>query len=235
MNEEKNTPVMEDIEESEQLQASPKPRKDRRRQLFVALVWARYLLPLATAIAVLILGCFKTVRFAFHKPISLFRLMWNTLISARAYRAGETTAARDWFYGMLAGVTIVDILLSLLAIFLVALAAVAACRAFVAGHKSEQSNRAKLAFKIAFPNRFCLYLSDLLLLVPALYPHLFSLISTRFLRIGNESAVYVVSNPALIVVGVSLVVTLALSIAIPRLERRLHMNMFLLHRTEEEE
>lgn len=224
MNQDKNAPVTGDMVQNEQ------PRHRRfREHLLRALVWVRYMLPLATALAVLVMGCFKTMRFAFHKPISLFRLMWNTLMSARAYRTGETQAATDWFYGVLAGVTILDVLLTLLALFLVGLAAVAACRAFLAGHESERSNRAKLVFKIAFPNRLCLYLSNLLLLVPVAYPHVFSFISTRFLRIGNENAVYVVSNPAIIVVGASLVLTLALTLLILRPERRLQMNMFLLH------
>ncbi len=235
MNNEKNSPVTGDMEQKECVCKRNSRVKLTRRHLLRALVWARYLLPLATALSVLVMGGFKTVRFAFHKPIALFRLMWNTLMSARAYRAGETQAATNWFYGVLAGITIVDILLTLLALFFVGLAAITACRAFLAGHESEKSNRAKLAFKIAFPNRLCLYLSNLLLLIPVAYPHIFSFVSTRFLRIGNESAVYVVSNPALIVVGASLLLTLVLAIAIPRIERREHMNMFLLHHAETDE
>ena len=231
MNQEKSSPVSGDIEKIE----GEAKRARLRKNVLKALVWTRYLLPFATALAVIVMGCFKMVRFAFHKPMSLFRLMWNTLVSARAYRAGETNAATDWFYGVLAGVTIVDILLTLLALFFVVLAAAVACRAFWMGHESKESNRAKLLFKIVFPNRACLYLSNLLLLAPVLYPHLFSFVSTRFLRIGNESAVYVISNPALIVVGASLLLTLAIAIAIPRFERRLQMNLFLLHHAENEE
>ena len=231
MNQEKNSPVLGDIEKTE----GEEKRARLRKNALKALVWTRYLLPFATALAVIVMGCFKMVRFAFHKPISLFQLMWNTLVSARAYRAGETNAATDWFYGVLAGVTIVDILLALLALFFVALAAVVACRAFLLGHENKESNRAKLLFKIVFPNRVWLYLSNLLLLVPVLYPHLFSFVSTRFLRIGNESAVYVITNPALIVVGASLLLTLAIAIAIPRFERRLQMNLFLLYHAENEE
>ncbi len=239
MNDEKNTPITGDIQETD-VKDKRTLRRERHRALRarfraicpIVLVWARYLLPAVTAITLVVTGFFKTVRFAYRAPISLWRLIWNTLVGARDYLGGEMQAAKSWFFGILSVTALAELLLTLVALFLVGLAAYTAIRAFTAGYKSEQSNRAKLAFKVAFPNRACLYLSDLLLVLPALYPHIFSYISTRFLLMGGEEVVYVIANPMLIVMGACALVTLVLAVVTYRFERRLHMNMFVLHREE---
>lgn len=229
MNDEKNTPVTGDIEKN----GAPDERRPSEKRVRAAwpavLVIARYLFPVMSALALVVMGCFKTVRFAYRTPISLWRLVWNTLVGARDYLGGEQQAAKSWFYGTLSAAALAEILLMLAALFLVGLAAYTALRAFTAGYKSEQSNRAKLAFKVAFPNRICLYLSDLLLVLPALYPHIFSLVSRKFLLIGGEEVVYVIENPLLIVMGACALVTLVLAIVAYRFERRLYMNMFALY------
>ncbi len=239
MNDEKNTPVVGDIEENGALDKRA-ARRERRRALWarfraicpIVLIWARYLLPVATATTLVVMGFFKTVRFAYRAPLSLWRLIWNTLVGARDYLGGEMQAAKSWFFGILSVTALAELLLTLVALFLVGLAAYTAIRAFTAGYKSEQSNRVKLAFKVAFPNRVCLYLADLLLVLPALYPHIFSYVSTRFLLMGGEEVVYVIANPMLIVMGACALVTLVLAVVTYRFERRLHMNMFVLHREE---
>ena len=86
----------------------------------------------------------------------------------------------------------------------------------------------KMIFKIAFPNRICLFLSNALVLLPTLYPHFLSFVGSRFLLVGDEDVVYVLLNRPLIAVGVMTVLSLVLALAIPRLERRKRMNMFLL-------
>lgn len=258
MNNEKNTPVALDMEEVEAVfegddeevledeillpDARAIRREKRRARLAraraicpVVLIWARYLLPVATALALIVMGFFKTVRFAYRAPISLWRLVWNTLVSARDYLGGERQASKSWFYGILTGITLAELLLALAAMFLVGLAAYTAIRAFVSGYRSERSNRAKLIFKIAFPNRFCLYLSNLLLLLPAAHPHIFSYVSTKFLLMGGGEVVYVISNPMIIVIGACTLATLVLAIVTYRHERLLHKNMFVLYRDEQTE
>ncbi len=260
MNNEKNTPVVADMEEvddaidlydmdvGEDEDAEwcvPDKRsvcREKRRAFWgrvraicpVVLVWVRYLLPVATALALVVMGFFKTVRFAYRAPLSLWRLIWNTIVSARDYLGGEMQEAKSWFYGILSITAMLELLLALVALFLVGFAAYTAIRSFVAGYKSEESNRLKVAFKVAFPNRVCLYLANLLLVLPALYPHIFSLVSTKFLLIGGEEVVYVIANPLLFVMGACALATLVLAIAIRGFERRLHMNMFVLYREEDE-
>jgi hypothetical protein len=201
----------------------------------VVLIWARYFLPVATALALIVMGFFKTVRFAYRAPISLWRLVWNTLVSARDYLGGERQASKSWFYGILTGITLAELLLALAATFLVGLAAYTAIRAFVSGYKSERSNRAKLIFKIAFPGRKMLFFTNLLILLPLCYPYYFSFIGRRFLAIGGEDVIFVTHNSLFWGACVLCVLTLILALVIPRYERRKKMNMFLLNHAIESE
>lgn len=231
-NNEKNTPVAGDVEELEcdvPEEKRPSFGKRVRASLPVALVLARYLFPALTATALVVMGFFKIVRFAYRPAMSLWRLIWNTIVGARDYFGGEMQEAKSWFYGTLSAAALAEVLLGLVALFLIGFATYLAIRSFTAGYKSERSNRAKLAFKVVFPNRVCLYLSNLLLVLPALYPHIFSWVSRKFLLIGGEEVVYVIENPLLIVMGACSLVTLVLAILSYRFERRLHMNMFALY------
>ena len=183
------------------------------------------------------LGCFYSVsarQGGLPYEISPVRLYINTLTGARAYQVGgDPSAARDAFYGFLTAGAVVGILVFLLALFLNGLAAVAAWRAFFAGHESDESNRMKRVFKIAFPNRVCLFLANALWLVPALFPLFFSKMGTRYLQIGLNATVFIRTDWPLLVVGVLTLLTLVLAVAIPRIERAKKMNMFLLWHKEE--
>lgn len=253
---EKNTPVEGDIAEngSEMLQESvvgdteeesipvtreiaPSRGALLREKLPIVAVYARYLIPLLTGVLLLVLSFFDLVYFFMEgEPykMSLFAFFRNTLTSTHDYLGGTTKSETNWFYGLLSVGAVVGILLYVLALFLAVLAAVTACRAFTAGHESEKSNRMKVIFKIAFPNRICLFLANALFLVPALYPQYFSAVGRRFLLIGSESTVFVETNIPLILTLALTLITLVLSLVINRYERQKKMNMFLGWHPDEE-
>lgn len=200
-------------------------------------IFARYLLPLATALTLLVLCFFYNIKAATGGRIyevALGKLLVNTLTGTHEYLGGELAEAKTWFFGLLSAIAIVCILVYLIALFLTALAAYTAVRAFRLPEGSEEGNRYKLIFKIAFPNRIWLFVSDLLVLIPAAYPHFVSLVGSRFLAIGGENVIFILLNRPLIVVGALCLVTLILAILIPRFERRKKMNMFLIRHQEEE-
>lgn len=198
-------------------------------------IFARYLLPAVFGIVLFAVSFLDGVYFYMNgrtMKMSLFAFYKNTLTAAHNYLAGATEAQTNWFYGLLSGGAIVFALCYLLAIFLTVLAAITACRAFFAKPEGELCNRMKVIFKIAFPNRILLYLSDLLLLVPTLYPEYFSAVGRRFLLIGGKETVYVKTNIYLIVTAVFLGLMAVLSFLIVKWERQKNMNMFLITHSE---
>ncbi len=209
-----------------------------RTRLPVIAVWARYLFPLLAVLSLFVMSFFYNVKIysgGVEQELSILRLYLNTFKGMHSYLGGATMAGRSWFYGIVTAGAIVGILSFLVALFLAGLAAYTAVRAFLLGHESEESDRMKLIFKIAFPNRVWLFLSELLILVPLLYPNFFSLVSTNFLAISGGSVIFVLLNRPLIVGVVVLALTLVLALILPRHERHEKMNMFLLHRMQETE
>lgn len=207
-----------------------------RRALPYILIYARYVLPVVNVLVLLIMSFFYAVQVAgggYTYEVSLVKLYANTFTGVRTYVTGKTATASNWFYGLLVTGAVVGILVFLLTAFLAVLGAVTAIRAFRAGHESEASNRMKVIFKIAFPNRIFLFLSNLALIVPALYPEYFSAIGGHFLLVGGESVIFVMLNRPLIVIASLLVVTLALAVAVSRLERQKKMNMLLIWHPQE--
>ena len=211
-------------------------RKRVKKALPFAAIYARYLLPVLTGVLLLAFSFLDWVYFYMQGSrykMSLFSFYQRTLTSSLEYVGGKTAAQTDWFYGMLSVGAIVGILLYLVALFLAVLAAVTAIRAFRAGHESEESNRMKVIFKIAFPNRVCLFLSNVLFLVPTLFPEYFSAVGKRFMLIGKEGTVYTDTNVLFFVILGLTLLTLGLSLAITRLERQKKMNMFLVFHPDE--
>lgn len=201
-------------------------------------VWARYALPLFTVAVLFVMGWFYNVRsvsVGVRYHVSLWRLYGSTLSGTHTYLGGKTVMAKSWFYGLISVGAIVGILCFLLAAFFAVLAFYTAYQSFRAGKDTERANRMKLIFKIAFPNRFCLLLSNALLLVPAFFPHFVSFVGSRFLVVSGEKTMFVLSNPVLATVGALLAVTLVLSLVIPKYERRKKMNMFLLEHPAEQD
>ena len=199
-------------------------------------IYARYLLPLTAALTLLVLGFFYNIKTATGGKIyevALGKLLVNTLTGTHEYLGGELAQAKTWFFGLLSAVAILCILVYLIALFLSGLAAYTAVRAFLCGEESEEGNRYKLIFKIAFPNRVWLFVSNLLVLIPAAYTYFVSLIGSRFLAIGGENVIFILLNRPLIVIGALCLITLALAILIPRFERRKRMNMFLIRHADE--
>ncbi len=200
------------------------------------LIWARYLLPALGVLTVLVLGFFYNVRFIsgrITQELSVWRLYANTFVGMHRYLGESAKAGRSWFFGILVAGAIVGILCFLAALFFAGLAAYTACRAFLAGHESEKSDKMKLIFKIAFPNRVWFFLSHLLILIPLLYPHFVSAVGSYFLSIGVGDVIFILLNRPLIVAGAFCLASLVLALVIPRFERRKEMNMFLLHRAVE--
>ena len=200
-------------------------------------IYARYLLPLFTGVLLLAFSYLDWVYFYMRGSrykMSLFSFYQRTLTSSLEYVGGKTTAASNEFYGILSGGAVVGILFYLVALFFAVLAAVTAIRAFRAGHESEQSNRMKVAFKIAFPNRVCLLLSNVLFLVPTLFPEYFSAVGRHFMLVDKKEIIYTETNVLFFVILGLTLITLALALLIPRLERQKKMNMFLVWHPDED-
>ena len=252
---EKNAPVAGDIsvpdareeavgDAEETLETEPRDGGERactRRERIAKnaprwAIYARYLLPPVMGVLLLVLSFLDGVYFYMNGrgyKMSLFAFYKNTLTSARSYLGGTTEAQTDWFYGLLSTGAIVGILVYLLAMFFAVLGAVTACRAFAAGHESEQSNRMKIIFKIAFSNRCALFFANMLFLVPVVFPEYFSAVGQHFMSIGGESTVFVESNLYFHLTAVYAGVLLALSLWMYVWELRKKMNMFLVWHPED--
>lgn len=213
-------------------------QKRVKKALPYVAIYARYLLPLLTGVLLLAFSFLDWVYFYMRGSrykMSLFSFYQRTLTSSLEYVGGTTTAQTNGFYGLLSVGAVVGILLYLVALFLAVLAAVTAIRAFRAGHESEESNRMKVVFKIAFPNRVCLFLSNALFLVPTLFSEYFGAVGRHFMLVDKKEIIYTETNILFFVILGLTLITLALAIAIPRLERQKKMNMFLIWHSDEEE
>lgn len=209
-----------------------------KMHLPAALIYTRYLAPAVFGILLFGLSFFDWVYFFMGGDplkMSLFAFYKQTITSSLRYVGGTTTAAMNGFYGLMAAAAALCLVFYVLALFLSGLSAVTAVRAFRAGHESEESNRAKVAFKVAYPNRICLLLSNALYLVPTLFPEIFSAVGRLFLSISGSGTVFVTVNVFFIITIVFTALMLALSLGIKRYEYRKKMNMFLFWLPEEEE
>ncbi|MBO5354816.1 MAG: hypothetical protein J6B09_01965 [Clostridia bacterium] len=213
-------------------------RERMKKALPYVAIYARYLLPLLTGVLLLGFSFLDWVYFYMQGSrykMSLFSFYQRTLTSSLDYVGGKTTDQANGFYGMLSAGAVVGILFYLVALFFAVLAALTAIRAFRAGHESKESNRMKVAFKIAFPNRVCLFLSNVLFLVPALFPEYFSAVGRHFMLVDKKEIIYTETNILFFVILGLTLITLALALAIPRLERQKKMNMFLIFHPDEDE
>lgn len=242
--EEAEEDLAEDAEDEEDDEdRSPAKKKEPlwpriRKALPVAAIWARYLLPVATLLALFVMSFFESVQIYIGGKtqlyeLSVFKAYVNTFKGMHAYFGVSTVSGRSWFYSIVTVGAVVGILIFLVALFFAGLAAYTAVRAFRAGHESEESDRMKLIFKIAFPNRVWLFVSELLMLLPFLYPEFYEMVGNKFLAVKGVEVIFVLLNRPLIVGGILLALTLVLALVTPKYERRKHMNMFLLHRNEQ--
>ena len=234
--EERETEETQEMEKSDTVSGDTEKKEPFsarwKRRLPILAIYLRYLLPAFTVVFSLIYGFFYNVEFlsgGATGELSINRLYVNTFVGMHNYFGGATSAGRTSFYVLLTLGAAVGILLFLVAAFYAFLAAITAVRAFRYGYESEESDRMKLIFKVAFPGRKTLFFTNLLILIPLWYPHYFSMIGRHFLAIGGEDVIFVLHNSPLVVAGVLLALTLLLALIIPRFERRKKMNMFLLH------
>ena len=243
MKENKQDPVVEIEELDEELDECEEEDEEEvplgvrlRAALPKVAIYLRYFLPLLALLVLFVMSFFHNVWayiMGVDSELSIARLYVNTFKGVHEYLGGKTTSGQNSYYGLMTAGAVIGILCFLAALFLKGLAAYSAVRAFRAGHESEESDKAKLIFKIAFPNRKWLFLSDLLILLPVLYPNFCSFLGSARVAAGGVETVSVTLNRPLIVGAIFLLLTLVLALLIPKHERRQKMNMFLLHRNEE--
>ena len=215
-----------------------KPAFCLKKQLPVILVWARYLMPVITGATLTVRSFLYTVQGAMlgkRYEVSLLRLYFNTFGGTHEYLGTEGSKAGNALYGTLTLGAILGTVVFLVAFFFACFAAYTACRAFLTDEGSAENTRMKKLFKVAFPNRLCLFLSNALFIVPALFPQYYSFVSSRYVLVGGKSVFYVILNRPLIVMAVLTGITLILALAIPTYERSKRMNMFVVYAAERED
>lgn len=140
----------------------------------------RYLFPLLWAALLGLLGFFYNIRAGLAGRLSLWQLLFNTVKQGRQALLTESAvgAARGYYILLLTGAA-VAILATLAALIL---SVIAAYTYFVATGKRrnrEECRAAKILFRALFRGRVSLLLSNILLLVPALFPLYFCAVSNR--------------------------------------------------------
>lgn len=202
------------------------------------LIWLRYLFPVVTGFVLFVLSfgdLFTFYQSATVGTISIFGLFGATFETLFTAFGQITDSTVVWYAVLQLAGAVIGIVGFLLAGGFSILAAVAAFRTFTREPNHPLGNRMKVIFKIAFPNRICLFLANAAYLLPFLYPYWFSLILERFYYMGvePEPPIYVKSNPCFWVAFGLTVVNLVLAVVIARFERSKRMNLFLVEHSEE--
>ena len=195
------------------------------------LIWARCLFPLFTGLLLLVMSVLYTVQGVIlgkRYEVSILRLIGNTFAGTHDYLGGERKEAGDRLYTALSIGAIVSVLAFLAALFLAGLTVYTFVRAQKKDAPLTEVNRMKMIFKVAYPNRVCLFLSSALYLIPTLFPHYYAALSAQYAILSGTSVFYVLLNRPLIAVVSCLLVTLLLSLITPRYERARAMDMFAL-------
>ena len=191
-------------------------RKERR---FRVLETVRFALPVAANLAFLITGLAYTVRGAIlgkRYMFSVIRLFFNTFTGTHAYLAGAKTAADNTFFAFLAIGAAVGVLAMLSSLFFSCFALLSTVRRLF--FKQRDNSQWIFLFRVLFPNRVCLFLSQCLLLLPALFPEYYTFIASRFAIDGGQAAFYVIYNIPLYVVCGALLLTAGMSFFLARYE-----------------
>jgi len=178
---------------------------------------------------VLVSGFLYTVRAASLGRsvwISVFRLCGNTLKSARAYLTDAPKAGEKSFYISLTVVAVLAILSFLAATLFAVYAAWLYVRALRASRGSEEERRTRILFRAVFPHRALLFLSHCPLVLTALYPELFSMVCTRYLRYSGGTAIDISYNITLIGLLALLTLTLVLAVGVRSYEREEGVDLF---------
>ena len=217
---------MENKEKHLPAKGEASPSQSERAELFWLL---RYLLPLFLVLVLIVLGFFyniPAVQGGRRIRISLWRLSYNTVVAGRSYFQGASqTAGQSDFYGFLLWGLVLFFLLYVAAIVLAVLAAFIAWRT-QRGTAPKGAREDKILFKAIFRNPVVLLLSELLLLLPTLYPSYFSLICKKYLMVSGGAALYITCNVPLIVMSVLFAALVGLQIYLSKIANHTKMNLF---------
>ncbi len=197
-----------------------------KKRLCRALIFARYILPLLSALAVLILGFTFSVKAKRGGDllISNFRLMLETFKNAREGTVLRGVGVRNLYLLLIVGAVIFLILY----LISVAYAVFALWQlAFVARHRESTPaacRQRKILFVTYMPSRTIFLLSNFALLPLAAFPNYFSFIFRWLmpLLVGTE----ILLNPALLVALCLLVLTAVLAFFLAPVERALQLDIF---------
>ena len=204
------------------------------------LLYVRYLLPLLSALLVVVVGLFYNV-FAVQNgkrvQLCVLRLCFNTLKSARAYMMGAEVVAgvRNFYLVLMIGAAcfIVLFLLSVVhAVFAIYMLYRTLC-ARAAGDK-EAEKRTKVLFRAVFSNRVMMWISNALVLPLALFPEFFSFVCARFLTVSGGNTFYLRFNTTALVAAVFVLLTLVLALYLRRYERAVGLDLFFIEEQEDE-
>lgn len=199
-----------------------------------AFIYLRYIFPVLVGVTLSVLSFFYLVQYdqggeAYVQ--TLFRFYYNTLSASHSYiGAGNMQSGKNALYGWLTAGAVCGILLYLLGMFFAVFSCILFFRAFRHREESAAAQHAKLLFKIAFPNRVCLFLSNCLFLPVALFPSYFSLVARRVAGVSSRELLYVERNVPLIVTVALTVLTLVLAVFAAVREEKEHLNPFRLDR-----
>lgn len=200
------------------------------------LIAARYLLPLFSAFVFVVVGFLNIVYidgFTARYHTSLWQLYFNVFSVAQKHFATGGTAQGDELFTLLVIGSVVGLVVLAVALGLICLAAITAYRALRAEKTSEVCRRMKMIHRVAFPNRFCLFLPQLLLIIPTLYANFYAAVSEYYALTGLAEVLTVRVNLPLMIQGVLAALTLVVAILSPRYERATELDMYTFYQSEE--
>lgn len=199
-----------------------------------AAVYARYLFPALTGILLVALSFFYLVRYyqggeAYVQ--TLFRFYYNTLSASHKYLSGgNTQAGKNALYGWLTAGAVGGIFLYLLGMFFAVFALILFLRAFREKEETPAARRAKVLFKIVFPNKVCLFLSNCLFLPVAMFPGYFSMVAARVAGSSRREVLFIEQNIPLLVTGIMTALTFLLAVFAAVRGKEEHLDPFTLDR-----
>lgn len=205
----------------------------RRVRVLSVLLWVRGALPLLAALLTLTLGAFYNVwSLQNGKPmrLSVLRLCFNTLKSARAYLLGaaQVQGVRN-FYLFVVVLTVLLLLFFALSVAAAIFLLYTLYRVKMAKeiNDREGEKRAKILLRAFLPGRVAVWAAMLPIMALSLFPEIFSLL-TRGRSITTDTVFYVRLNIVAIVVGVLLLAALALDLYLRRYEAELGADLFVI-------
>ena len=197
--------------------------------------WIRlaYLLPLITALLLLIYAAVPHIYFIFngevHETVSTVELFSNTWEECRTLLNGKSAAGNAVFFSyILLAYAVISLLLTLVFLTFAVLSAVFSCRAFAACPTDRQANRSKRWLHLFCPGRICYGILTLLPLIPACLPHLLSALYKGYFGLKVKACFFFL--PDVILGGVLVLFSLLCFVLTLRIQSEEHMDMFRLYK-----